>query len=204
MMMILKQVADIRAGYPFRGKLPKNPESNIFCIQVKDLTNNQKVNWSSIDRVNLTGKREPSFLQAGDILFNARGNKNFAFHLNEAPPKNTVCAPYFFILRIKPSYCEAVLSTFLNWQLNQLPAQDYFAKESAGSVTKNIKRASLENTLIHLPSPEQQKQIADIQSSLQREKETYQQLIENSQQLMDKIAQDLHNGKFPSISNAIT
>ena len=55
----LKQIADINAGYPFRGKIPEVAGSGVVAVQMKDITAQNEIHWASCIHTELTGKREP-------------------------------------------------------------------------------------------------------------------------------------------------
>lgn len=190
--MLLGDIAKLSAGYPFRGKIPELKDSGVFCIQMKDIPSYGELNWTNLTEVRLTGKRPPNLLTKGDIIFNARGNINKAYHLDNKPMNDTVCAPYFFILRIKPAYIGVVFSGFIAWQINQQPAQNYFSREAEGSVTKSIRRTVLEKMPIVIPDIQQQKTIIALEQSLTKEKLTYQKLLDNSQKIMNKLTAEIY------------
>jgi restriction endonuclease S subunit len=86
-----------------------------------------------------------------------------------------------------------VLPKFLVWQLNQGPLQKYFQREAEGSITKSIKKSSLEEVEIAVPSIETQQKIISMAEIFDREKEICQKLISNSESIMNSIAVNILN-----------
>lgn len=188
--MHLSEIVSIHAGYPFRGKISEYPGSGIRVIQMKDiLSDNLYIRWDNLLETQLLGKKQPYWIAKSDILFVAKGSNNYSV-LVDNDMDQIVCAPYLYILRIK---IRSILPEFLMWQLNQVPLQNYFSKSAEGSVTKNIKRAVLEDANIVIPSLAKQEGIVKLYRFAQREKKVYSQLMYNLDELMHTIAIDLLN-----------
>jgi restriction endonuclease S subunit len=185
----LKWVSSIVPGHPFRGAMPISIDSGIRVVQMKDLLESGKINWAATTQVSLESKKEPDWLTDGDILFAARSTRNIASLIENCPP-NILAAPYFYVIRINN---KKVLPKFLVWQLNQGPLQKYFQREAEGSITKSIKKSSLEEVEIAVPSIETQQKIISMAEIFDREKEICQKLISNSESIMNSIAVNILN-----------
>ena len=109
--MHLKQIANINAGYPFRRKIPEAINSGILAIQMKN-TSPEGIQWDNCCETQPAGKRQPDWLQAGDILFVARGNHNYAVLVEHPPKLPSIAAPHFFVIRCNTP---GVLPKFLAW-----------------------------------------------------------------------------------------
>jgi restriction endonuclease S subunit len=185
----LRWVSSIVPGHPFRGAMPISIDSGIRVVQMKDLLESGKINWAATTQVSLESKKEPDWLTDGDILFAARSTRNIASLIENCPP-NILAAPYFYVIRINN---KKVLPKFLVWQLNQGPLQKYFQREAEGSITKSIKKSSLEEVEIAVPSIETQQKIISMAEIFDREKEICQKLISNSESIMNSIAVNILN-----------
>ncbi len=189
--MKLAELATISAGHPFRGKILEKSGSGIRAVQMKDISIEQGVRWNSVVETELAGKKQPDWLMSEDILFAARGSRNYAVLIDQVMGQ-VVSAPHFYILRVNE---QSLLPEFLVWQLNQKPLQNYFDRAAQGSFTKSIKRAILEGAEITVPSLEKQKQILGLHKTLLQEKNLYAQLSINAGKLMNSIANELVAGK---------
>lgn len=186
--MKLSEIVSISAGHPFRGKISESQDNDVSVIQMKDISiKSGKICWESLIKAKLTGKKKPNWLNKNDILFMAKGLNNYAV-LVDKYVKNVVSSPYFYILRIKT---ELISPEFLVWQLNQKPLQNYFSKSAEGSRTKNIRRVILEDAEITVPSLSKQESIIKLYKFSQREKAIHEQLIHNSDELMNTIAREI-------------
>src|SRR5690554_3107251 len=194
---MLKQIASINAGYPFRGKIPEVYDSTVIAVQMRDISLPDGVNWAECITTNLTGKRKPDFLQHGDILVAGRGNHNYAVLIDINKANKTlgltveaVASPHFFVVRIQQ---ENVLPEFVAWLLNQPYCQRYFEQNSEGSLTKSIRRSVLEETPMVIPPLEKQKTIVALANAINEEHKLMQQLIQNGERTLNAIANDLYN-----------
>jgi len=172
--------------------MPELKGSGIHVVQLKN-TSATTVNWQSCIEIEITGTASPKFLKSGDILFVARGNNNYAVLVDSSiNTSKMVAAPHFYIIRTNT---DKVLPQFLVCLLNQKPIQQCFKREAEGTLAKSIRRSVLENVEVILPSLDEQHKVAQLTSTIQRQQDTYQQLIDNGNQIMSTIAYQLHNRK---------
>tara|TARA_Y100001934_G_C12355811_1_gene778075 strand:- start:850 stop:1524 length:675 start_codon:yes stop_codon:yes gene_type:complete len=194
-MLKLEEMAEIRPGYPFRGKVPITDDGEAYAVQfrhmVRDVISDKS--GATLDRVNLTGKKKANFLLPGDVIFMAKGTRNLAAVIEEVP-ENTVCTPNFYHIRLKQG-TNPLEPHFLAWQLNHSEAQRYFASCSQGSASTSITKAQLGSLSVSVPSLEEQNQIVSLIRAADQEKEILLQLIENRQRMIDSIGQQLLHPK---------
>lgn len=180
----LKQFCEVRSGHPFRGSVPEIAEGAALAIQMRDLSVASGVVWDKVARTNPEGRKEPDWLKVGDILFVAKGTRNFAVCLNEVPAP-AVCSQYFFLLRVRDA--ALLLPEFLAWQINQLPAQRYLSKNAEGTDQPSIRRAVLEALPIAVPAIAQQHQLINLDKAARQERNLLEGLIHNREQQLQAM-----------------
>lgn len=183
----LSDIADIRLGHPFRGTVKQYDNGDVNVVQVRDTEPTGEINQYTMVETVLMTKKQPDWLQNGDVLFVAKGAKHYSV-LVEQVLERTVCSPHFFVVRLKPEFKDVIVPDFLCWQLNQQPAQRYFKATAEGSMYLSIRRQVLENVPIKILKFEKQKQLAAMHRCAVREQKVLQKLIENRQQQLDAIA----------------
>jgi hypothetical protein len=166
----------------------ENPKGDARVIQMKDVDLEFGVKWNGLARTLLTGKRRPNWVEPGDILFVARGFRNFSLHVAEVP-EPVVLAPHFFHITLKPG--AEVLPGFLAWQINQGPAQQYLKISAEGSNVPSIRRSTLEEMPIAVPALEKQALITRLDTAYWREQQILRELSENMKQTMNGLAREL-------------
>ncbi|MEI6858535.1 MAG: restriction endonuclease subunit S [Shewanella sp.] len=186
----LYDIAEIRPGHPFRGSIEHINDGEAHVVQVRDTAPTGEVSSDAMIRTDLSGKKNPDWLQPGDVLFVAKGARHFAA-LVENLPKQSVCSPHFFLIRVKDEFRKKVTPEFICWQLNQLPAQRYFQVTAEGSLYLSIRRQVLEYTPITLLPLDRQHQLTAMHRCAVKEKNVLQQLINNRQHQLDAIAQNV-------------
>jgi len=187
--LVLKNAARIEAGYPFRGKIPEDATSEVLAVQMKDTHSQTGVDWESCIRTELTGKQPSQWLEEGDILLAARGNQNYAVLINASiGERRAVAAPHFFVIRCDR---ELLLPEFLHFLLNSASCQRYFQRESEGTLTKSIRRSTLENAPIAIPDLQTQYSLVRLSETLFEERRQAEALIRNGDQILNAIANDL-------------
>lgn len=131
------------------------------------------------------GISEKHLLKDGDVLFAAKGSKNFAavYEYHNLP---SVASTSFFVIRLTN---EMVIPGYLSWFLNNPQTQTLLKGQARGSSIPSISKQVLENLEITVPSIEKQKAILQItklrniektlkiEIEMLREKEIQQQII---------------------------
>lgn len=184
----LADYVDIQAGHPFRGSVPEDRDGKAFALQMRDITPDGVVDWSLLTRTSLEAHKNAAWLQAGDVVFVARGQRNYALCLEEVPVP-AVCSQYFFLLKVRSP---ALLPGFLAWQINRAPAQRYLAKNAEGSDQLSIRRGVLEGVPLVVPQLEEQQRIVALARDARRERQLLEALIRNREQQLEALALELH------------
>jgi hypothetical protein len=155
----LSDIADIKAGYAFRGRVVEDLEGVGFVIQPSDVDADGIINWNLLTSVSF--KTAPHFLENGDIIFLARGGKTIATYLDKVD-KPSVCPSYYFVIRVNEQYKSTISPAFIAWQLNQDKLQHYFISIAEGSSQKSIKRKALEDAELYILPLAKQMEIANL------------------------------------------
>jgi restriction endonuclease S subunit len=119
-------------------------------------------------------------LKDGDVLFAAKGYKNFAT-IYEAHNQPAVASTSFMVIR--PNQTK-VNSSFLAWYLNSPLIQSNLKNQASGTSIPSISKLILENLEIEIPSLHKQQTIAQIAKLRLREKELKTKLEELKDQLI--------------------
>ena len=188
--VILKHIANIAAGFPLRGAADALQKGDAHFVQMRNVKPGEGIDWESVARVTLPTKRKPNWLKEGDVIFAARGAKNYAVTVKEYP-RQSVCSPHFFVIRI--NNWEKILPDFLAWQINQKPAQDYFQRAATGSYILNIRRQAIEGLEIVIPPLYKQEMIIALWDMALKEHQILNKLVENRNEQLEAIAVDVLN-----------
>jgi restriction endonuclease S subunit len=124
-------------------------------------------------------------LKPGDVIFAAKGSKNFAAVYESGNP-SAVASTSFFVLRLTT---ETMLPEYFAWFLNNPSTQTLLKAQAIGTSMASISKAVLEELEIPIPSLETQKAIIQIarlrniekklklQIEVLREKQIQQQIL---------------------------
>lgn len=105
-------------------------------------------------------------LRAGDVLFAAKGTKNFAA-VYEAHNLPAVASTSFFVIRLFDSN---VLPEYLAWFLNNQSTQVSLKAQAMGTSIPSISKVVLEELEIPVPTIEKQKSVVAISKLRWQEK----------------------------------
>ncbi|MGC6395204.1 Type I restriction modification DNA specificity domain-containing protein [Pasteurella multocida] len=184
-MKKLSDIAQIRAGFPFRGKIPEGVQH--FVVQMKNISLDGEIAWHDCDKTNIE-KSHTDWLEDGDILLSAKGERNYAVLVKNVEKQKAVASPHLFVIRVKH---HNVLPAFLVWLLNQRFIQKYFEQNAEGSGMKNIRRPILENTPIIIPSRQKQQTIVSLAHNLKQQRMLLEKLIATEEKVMTGVAQSI-------------
>lgn len=191
----LGNLVEFRIGYPFRGAIEPITGGSVAVVQMKDLSASGAMDWATVVRTEITGRREPDWLVSGDLLLVARGNHYFAAALEEIPDR-TICGPHLYHLRLVSN--GALLPGFLAWQINQPPVQRLLHQAAEGSSQLSIRRAELEALPISMPSVAAQETIIQLANAASNERDLLEQLIHNRERQLSALALSLAGVIEPS------
>ena len=190
--MLLKKLAKIQSGYINRGKIYPHKNGTSLLLQAKDV-DADRLSYRTDALVRFMPKMSGKdwVLKPGDILFMARGARNFSVLIGELPD-SVLAAACFFIVRVSN---DKILPEFLHWYLNQPPVENYLKRFSGRGVHMPVvKRAVLENIDIPLPPVKTQKHISEINKLMQREQYLYKELAEKRKNLITEICLEATSG----------
>ncbi len=125
---------------------------------------------------------EKHLLNVGDILFAAKGSKNFAA-VYEANNPIAVASTSFFVLKIKD---ENVLPEYLAWFLNHPQTQSLLKGKARGTSIPSITKSVLESFEIGIPSLEKQKLIIRLAELALKESELRANILSQRKLLIEQ------------------
>lgn len=186
----LKTLVEVLPPYPFRGGIEVSDDGDTYLVQIRHADEHARALVGTLDRVMLPGKREPDYLENGDVLFVAKGPRNFAVHIHDIPLAS-VCSQHFFHLKVPGGRDARILPEFLAWQINQSAVQTYLARCGQGSVVPSITRQQIEEMPVVVPPLEVQARFVVLLQAARKEEQVLQALIENRRQMLQGIGQQI-------------
>ena len=191
MIAALKHIAFIQTGV--FAKPAK--EGQIVYLQSKHFDENGILRSSLYPDLKSESISEKHLLQNGDVIFAAKGTKNFAALYESLPAgqagKNqpAVASTSFFVIRLNEDFQEKVLPEYLAWYLNSASSQNYLKSRAVGSSIVSISKSVIDELELSIPDLDTQKAVLKIthlrdaerilqqQIELLREKQIQQQII---------------------------
>jgi hypothetical protein len=158
-MIQLGQLAEMRTGFPFRGRIDRAERADCLLVQMGDVRANAGVIESVQTHVNLPGEPDKHQLHYGDVLFTGRGTRNEAatFLISDC---KVVAAPHLFVLRTDG---RVAFPCFLTWFLNLAETQEKIHAIRRGSAVPFIPMSAFARLEVSLPSLEVQNRIVELQ-----------------------------------------
>jgi restriction endonuclease S subunit len=175
----LKHIASIQTGV-FAKPIP---EGDVIYLQAKHFDEAGQISTGLHPDLMAESISERHLLRQGDVLFAAKGTKNFAAVYNLEEP--AVASTSFFVIRLEEEFRHRVLPEFLAWLINHPGAQAYLKGQAMGSSIVSISKGVLEELEISTPSIQKQQLILNISKLRNKEIELRQQI----ERLRDKQIQ---------------
>lgn len=182
----LGQIAGIRSGHTLRGAITPDPEGDVRLLQIKDLDQDWQFNHKVLPTVVWEQRIAPPFLEQGEIVVAARGNRNLAVVYHGQVP--VVPTSQFLIISLKRKESE-IAPEYVCWLLNHPTIQQWFHR--SGTNIQLITKSALLDVAIPVPPIETQLQLIELQRIWQREDSLINKLQENRHQLELGILQKL-------------
>lgn len=180
MHSLLRDIATIRSGRLFRGKIEPDPTGNYQVIQIGDIDLGGKLDISNLTRIRLPHIKSSQFVRKGDVLFISRGMRKQALTITE-DLNNVITTSQIFILQPH----EDILPEYLAWFLNQLPAQRYLEEHSSGTNVSLINMEAFGKLPIRTPKLEIQQKIVQIYELDVRERELTEMILQKRSALIE-------------------
>jgi hypothetical protein len=155
-MTNLRDIAQIRMGYTFRGSLKDASSGNTAIIQMKDASKEGILQTAAFARTQIDQFSEHYLLCPGDLIFRSRG-LNTTTILVEQEMERTICIAPLMFIRILPE--KLVLPTYLHWYINLNITQLKLNSYARGNSIRMISAESMEGLELVLPPLERQHKI---------------------------------------------
>ncbi|MCG9569043.1 restriction endonuclease subunit S [Vibrio chagasii] len=185
----LKLIVTRYVPYNFRSRIEASA-TGVRVIQPKDIKDEQ-IQWESVITTELSSKKEPEYLQDGDLLILSRGLKQQVFvYESDKSNQKTICSNMYHHYRVSdgevnPHYLAFVLSHHGRIK-NQI---EVGAKASIG--VKVYSRETIEDLIIPIPTKKEQDTIVALHDNIKQQQQHYQELMDSNQAMLSSIASQL-------------
>ncbi|MFA6962932.1 MAG: restriction endonuclease subunit S [Opitutaceae bacterium] len=181
------------SGYQTRSAIEPEPHGSHFLLQIRDFDRSRRdIDRSGITRFTPGLAHNNTILEDGDVVFLAKGARNFAAVVHDLPSP-CLAASYFFVLRPNSK----ILPNYLVWFLNQSISRQYFLKfATTGAHMPIIRRDVLMEMEIPVPSLATQQRIVEVDALAQRQQVLLAELAEKKQLLATTLCTQVANGQI--------
>ena len=170
MITLLKNIATIQTGVFAK----TSPDGEIIYLQAKHFDEVGQINAELHPDLMADTISERHLLRHGDVLFSAKGTKNFAAVYTLDEP--AVASTSFFVIRLEEEFRYRILPEFLAWLMNQPVAQAYLKGQAMGSSIASISKGVLEELEVSVPNIVTQEIILQISNLRNKEIQLKQQI----------------------------
>lgn len=150
----LSKIVEIKTGCFAK----PSPNSEIHYLQPRDFDDDGNLITQNFVGINKDEINSNHILQTGDILFAAKGFKNFAFIYDDIIGPS-VASTSFFVLRLQN---KSVLPEYINWFLNMDKTLTLIKSKAKGTSLPSISKETLSNIDIVFPMLEKQNHIIKL------------------------------------------
>ncbi len=181
-MRRLADIAEIRTGFPFRGRVEPVPDGTLAVVQMKDVDELAGLNPEGCLRIADEPKRyDKHLLDVGDVLLQSRGNKFPAVVLDK--PLHGVAALGLMVIRPSP----VIVPEYLSWILNHPRTRQALRATARGTYIPFLSRADIEELRLPVPAIGIQHQIVAIDLLQRQEQRLVADLSELNHKFIDAL-----------------
>ncbi|HMQ69743.1 MAG TPA: restriction endonuclease subunit S [Ignavibacteria bacterium] len=178
----LKDIASIQTGTYAQTEI----NGDIIYLQAKHFNENGNLKSKLHPEILRESISEKHILKPGNVLFAAKGTKNFAT-LFEEKNEPAIASTSFFVIRLKNFTNDLVLPEYLVWFLNHPKTQSHLKGNAIGTSIVSISKYVLSDLEISIPDLKTQNYIVNIAALQMKEKD----LIQKLQNLRESQIQQL-------------
>jgi len=180
----LKDIAEIRTGHTFRGKVPEDPKGDSRVLQIKDLRGKMVITSDTLPFINANDINRTNHLVLDDVLMPARGEHYNAAIFKPSKGSNAavVASNQVLIIRVNKN---KILPDYICWYLNQNEAKNYIKNEIRGTNIPMITKDSLSRLMVKVPPIGTQKKVVELVKLWHKEKELTEKLIKNRERMLN-------------------
>jgi restriction endonuclease S subunit len=162
----------------------------VVYLQANNFDENGLLTSSLIPNLNLSDQTQRHLLRPGDVLFAAKGTKNFAA-VYEQHNGLCVASSTFLVLRVnKHAGKNSILPEFLAWHLNNPGTQTKLKAMAIGSALPSISKRAISELEISVPSVQKQNAILKIDALRKLERSIQKQLVELRENYIQQLLQN--------------
>lgn len=172
----LSDIAEIRFGINARTQ----SQGYVVCLQGKDFKEFGEIDHAGLLYVSEDQCKDTDFLQHGDVLFAAKGSRNYAIMWRGEIPR-AVASSTFFVIRNLDS---DVMPEYLAWYLMSARAQSFFVQNAKLGTVKTISKKVLDKLELQLHTFTDQKRIAMLYRLFVAEQQQIDQLTEKKKTMI--------------------
>jgi restriction endonuclease S subunit len=183
MEKVFESIADLQFGLYEK---PVESGDTIY-LQVKDFDANNQFSNQPSTFLNSDEKSIKHLLTDGDVIFVAKGFRNFAWTYKESFGP-AIASSIFFVIKVDTS---EILPEYLTTLFNSNAYQQVFQQLGAGSSIPSIRKSELEAIKIHVPSLELQRKAVMINELYLKELELTTQIMDEKQKYYSTIINKL-------------
>jgi restriction endonuclease S subunit len=175
---LIKDVTNIQTGLFAK----PSDKGEVVYLQSKHFDENGKLLGELHPDLLANSISEKHLLKAGDVLFAAKGTKNFAaIYENQNPA--AVASTSFFVLRTTDN---KIIPEYLSWFLNHPETQKLIKDKARGTAIPSIRKTVLEDLEISIPSIEKQRTVIQLSALVRKENELRMNILHQRKQLIEQ------------------
>lgn len=186
----IADIATLRNGYAFRGRIESDSEGDTRVIQASDLNEDTELNADNLACVQLGKKVSRYYLNENDIVFMARGLRQLAYRPIRQAVTGKPIITAFGLLVISPNESKATPS-YLHWVLNTLQVQQRLQSKKEGTSISFISEKNFGSVEIPLPTLEHQHKISQLINLHKHREQVRQQLAATDEKITHATAWSL-------------
>lgn len=153
----ISDLAVVRSGFAFRGKIQSRTDGDIHVFQPKDIVDGKLSGSHALVQASDYNLKD-HLLRKGDILIPNKGTGLNSIVFN-GDPAQAVASSSFFVVKVRT---DLISSEYLFWFLNEPIVIEGLLKIVGGTTIPTLSKKDLENFEVMVPPKEIQKRIAEL------------------------------------------
>lgn len=185
----IKEIASLKSGFYSK---PADA-GDIPYIQARHFDEGGNFDTTVKSFLNAESNTEKELLADKDILFAAKGSRNFAVVYDHSNGP-AIASTSFFIMRIRPEYQESIIPEYVAWFINHPQTQRRLKPDTRGTFIPSITMKAFDRLEIEIPDLEAQRLILRIDELRKQERQLHAELDTMRERLIQiQLMSSIHN-----------
>ncbi len=186
----MADIATIRQGHLFRNGIRNLPRGEVNLIQPSDVDQASDIEFHKLHRVRFSDIKTSAIIGPDDVIVKSKSSRPIFFKVN-FPKGSYAVTDQFLIINIDKNIIDP---DYLLWYFKTRKIQRYLKNRMGGTSVPFLKKTTIENMEIPVPSLKNQERIIMLDKLIKEEQRLSEDIIDHKKKIIEKVSLNIIQG----------